>query len=275
MQRTAINSIAFIAALAIGVAGGTYVVFDRAWTEPVMPQVADVIVHDPEADGFVPEFKNLPDIEYVLGTRGRIFDIYEDAIYPDSDHIAKNREEWFVLTKNDDAYSLNRSRAAIRPSSGPGYYDDVPNVELSFPLSGVQLFAVWDIPSLMPGSVDTLHLDDGTEEFYEQVAHGYRREFVLNGQTYILRTSQGLTVNGDKAAVVVLELNGKAQIIKQVHHWSEGRNLIGNLIWAGDLDGDGKLDIYLREFVEKCGNYVELHLSSLAKNGDLVALAAH
>jgi hypothetical protein len=229
----------------------------------------------PVVDGFVPEFISLENLGDVKGTRGRIFDIYEDGIYPDSDHIAKNREEWFVLTENDGVYSLKKSRASVKLSSGPGWYDDVPNVDLSFPLKGVQMFAVRDIPGLVPGSVDTLHWDDGTDENIEEIADGYRREFVLNGQRYILRTSRGLTLDGTKAAVLVLELNGRSQVIKQIYHSSQGeRSIIGNLLWAGDLDGDGKLDIYFREFMEKCGTYVELHLSSRAENGDFVALAA-
>lgn len=277
MKRITIKSIAFITTFAIGLAGGTFVVFDSGWGEPVMPQVSEVIVEEPQANLFEPEFVNLPSfVEINLRrTEGNIFDIYEDGIYPESDHIAKNREEWFVLTENDGAYSLKKSRASVRPSSDPGWYDDVPNVDLSFPLKGVQMFAVRDIPGLAPGSVDTLHWDDGTDETIEEIADGYRREFVLNGQSYILRTSRGLTLDGTKAAVLVLELNGRSQVIKQIHYSSQGeRNVIGSLLWAGDLDGDGKLDLYFREFMEKCGTYVELHLSSRAENGNFVAFAA-
>ena len=66
-----------------------------------------------------------------------------------------------------------------------------------------------------------------------------------------------------------------SQVIKQTYHVpSDERDIVGSLLWAGDLDGDGKLDLYFDEFNEKGFTATELHLSSLAKSGELVKLAA-
>ena len=46
------------------------------------------------------------------------------------------------------------------------------------------------------------------------------------------------------------------------------------LLWAGDIDRDGKLDLYFDQFNEKGFFGVDLYLSSLAADGDLLGLAA-
>jgi len=44
-----------------------------------------------------------------------------------------------------------------------------------------------------------------------------------------------------------------------------------NLQWAGDLDGDGQLDLLIN--ANACTNKTVLFLSSMAKNNDLVGEA--
>lgn len=72
------------------------------------------------------------------------------------------------------------------------------------------------------------------------------------------------------------------QILRQMWH-AEGdrgidrsgdRNIFGSLLWVGDLDRDGHLDLYFDEFNEKGFINTELHLSTLAEPGNLVGLAA-
>ena len=45
------------------------------------------------------------------------------------------------------------------------------------------------------------------------------------------------------------------------------------LLWAGDLDGDGKPDFILNHGEQEYGVNVALYLSSLAKKGELVGVA--
>jgi hypothetical protein len=78
MTRITIISISFITAFAIGVAGETLLVFDR-WSEPVIPQVTDVIVEVPltsNSDIKVPVVEYVDTVELFsdekqIGRRGK------------------------------------------------------------------------------------------------------------------------------------------------------------------------------------------------------------
>ena len=76
-------------------------------------------------------------------------------------------------------------------------------------------------------------------------------------------------------ALLVLDSEGKSQIIKRIPHVpSHDRDIIGSLRWAGDLDDDGILDFYISEFNEKGYTLTELFLSTHAReDGALVGLA--
>lgn len=71
------------------------------------------------------------------------------------------------------------------------------------------------------------------------------------------------------------------QTLLTVDGWrEEGRMTIGNdgspfIVWSGDLDGDGKLDLLLN-VTDHCDiSLPTLYLSSAAKGGELVHEVAH
>ncbi len=269
------RSIACITTLAIGIAAGSLLSVDLL-SEPAVPLKRDVVVADPKTDRFSPEFHHLPALadNFLTRTNGRVFQLFQDE--NDSDYIPEitDGQSWYVLAKDKNRYSLSKVRASVSIFPGPGYYDEELMELVTFPVKGEQILAVRGIPELKAGPVVTLFHDDGEDESFDQIGDKYRREFVLNGQSYVLRTSLGLTVEREKTAVLVLEKNGRSQVVKQLPYDDGGRNIIGNLLWAGDLDGDGDLDILFQEFVENCSIFLELHLSSAAENEELVGLAA-
>lgn len=86
---------------------------------------------------------------------------------------------------------------------------------------------------------------------------------------------------GNKEIRVYLESDARRQVLGELHVVDIGGGSLGesvsgrNLLrWAGDLDGDGKLDLVMR-FEDWVGNdtSVILFLSSLAKPGDFVGRA--
>ena len=106
------------------------------------------------------------------------------------------------------------------------------------------------------------------------MGESFRREFKLNSVTYVLRVSRGITKAGQEIDVLVLTDGVREQVIDRSPIWPGSRPNLGHLIWAGDLDQDGKLDLYIDRSLgeEKAGT--GLFLSSHTKKGQLVKLAA-
>jgi hypothetical protein len=67
-----------------------------------------------------------------------------------------------------------------------------------------------------------------------------------------------------QAAYILLTVDGKQQIVCTTSQtWG--------LVWAGDRDGDGKLDLVLRSVGDGGADSSSLYLSTLAKPGELLA----
>ena len=148
-------------------------------------------------------------------------------------------------------------------------------------MAGSALLALKGIQGLKAGPVKTLFIqdsyfgDEDAEIANEELSNDYRRKFSLNEHSYVLRTSRGLTKDGHKVAILVLESNGIVQVIKQTRHFpTDDRDIFGSLLWVGDLNNDGRLDLYLDEFNEIGAFSGELYLSSEAELGKLVNLVA-
>jgi len=161
----------------------------------------------------------------------------------------------------------------LKTNSWPG---DELDAKLSFNVTGEPQLAFRNISGLKPGKMVTLFRSHGdSNDFSLQMADTFNVNFTLGNEYYTLRTSKGLTKDGTKVAVLVLESNDITQVIKQIYHSDrDDKDIIGNLLWAGDMDGDGKLDLYFDEFNEKGGTLTELHLSSQAESDDLVKKVA-
>jgi len=298
MNRWAIGSIAFFAALLIG-----FVVVDLwnqpgpTFGEPDINGIPAIVVKDQTseksiapADNFIAEFRdlsNFEDIKYIKPP-GKLIEFLDDGIYRRSEVVAKNGENWMVLIDNGGELSFYPRKAKVKKLSSVSWPGEERDAKLSFDHWGKPFFAIKNLNAVKKGPVTTLfHLkrsaenEDGSPDFVE-ISDGFRREYTLGNETYILRTSYGLTSDGTKTAVLLLESGGKIQLLKQIRYVTpdrerpfEGeRNIIGNLLWVGDMDGDGKLDLYLDEFNEKGFTYTELHISSQAADGNLVGFAA-
>jgi len=238
----------------------------------------------PQQKEFVAEFRDLPTFEDIDQRKpvGRLIEIVSDGIFRRSDVVAVDGEKWLVLVGNGTEFSIRDLTASVkklRSSSWPG---DELDARLTFNTKAKAFMAFQYIPALRPGPVTTLFhqsiwADQSEAETpNNEIADGYYRELRLGSKIYTLRSSKGVTRDGTKVAVLVLESGGLTQVIKQTHHVeSDNRDIIGSLIWAGDLDKDGQLDLYFDEFNEKGFTATELHISSQADEGQLVGLAAH
>ncbi len=247
------------------------------------------IVATSKVKDFVPEFRGLPNFEdaydgHYLDAGEELIQILDDGIYRRSEVVAKSGEKWLVFFDQNGKHSLSESTASVKKLNSVSWPGDEKDARLAFKgIKGIgkPVFALKNVRGLRPGRVNTLFhrplwKDISESDFQEQeLDDGFRREFRLNETSYVLRVSKGLTRDGTEVAVLVLESNGVSQVIKQTYHVpSDERDIVGSLLWAGDIDRDGKLDLYFDEFNEKGFTSIELHLSSYAASGELVGFVA-
>ena len=290
MSRWKIKLFAFSTSLLIGLFSAWFflVPHDRELHAPAVaaPQMAaspNLETRKKVRAPFDPEFTGLPDFgDHYVSPGGKIIEMVTDGLYRRSDLEAKNGESWLVFTKDTlGGYALERSKASVRNMATGTWPGEELDAKLTLKTKGAPLFAVKNLKQLKPGAIPTLYSrgifvegsDADTES--EEISTGYRRIFAFNGEDYLFRSSEGLTKDGTKVAVLVMESGGKSQVVKQVYHVpSDDRDTIGSFLWVGDLDSDGKLDLYMDEFNEKGFTRTDLFLSSIASKDQLVAHAA-
>jgi hypothetical protein len=243
---------------------------------PAVPAVEPPSVHYP----FNIEFRDLPDYDEIdypefnehlldISNGGDIFSTPEDV-------PTRSGEKWLTLNQvRKGSFSVRSSAIAVRKYSNKEIGDG--HLKVSFSNSPKPILAIRKLGSIQVGDVQTLHFDPSEEsetDETELMEDGFHREFKLNGSIYSLRVSRGVTKAGEIIAVLVLSDGNTEQVIDYSPIWPNSKPNLGHLIWAGDLDRDGRLDLYIdRSFgEEKSGT--GLFLSSHAKPGKLIKLAA-
>lgn len=284
MKRWAFGFLAFLSTLGIGTAVAVSFVFSSETervSEPILETVQVSVIQTDSKDDSVPEFRDLPDFDQIKYRKppGNLIHILGDGVYRRSDVVAKSGETWMVLTKNHN-FSISKHKADVKYLNSESWPGDEKDAMLSFPtLPTPPLIAMKNVRGVKPGPILTFYdsnwaTDDHTESDDSQLSTGYNRKFVIGTREFVLRTGLGITRDGSKAHVLVLEADGVKQLVKQMPYFGGEMEIIGSLLWAGDMDGDGKLDLYFDEFNEKGFTATELQLSTYAENGKLVGLAA-
>lgn len=231
----------------------------------------------------LPEFTDLPnyeDIEFPAPEK-KLIDVLETgAVYRQSEVIARTGETWLTLFENGRKYSLRNSRATVQRLRSTSYPGDEHDVRLKLDQPGTPIFAVKNLKTLKPGPVVTLYHRPSPKEIESRnlpigaIESGFEQVFDLGKRTYTLRTGTGSMKDGRTVIVLVLEFENQSQAVAYNVHSPNDKGVIGNLMWVGDLDNDGKLDLYFDEYNEKGAFGVGLYLSSEADEGKLVKLAA-
>ena len=243
---------------------------------PMESQIAEIS----EGKSFSAEFQELPndeDVEYPEFNT-HLLDISNgsDIFSTPEDVPAKSGDRWLTLSRTrSGTFVVEESKISVRKYSSKEMGDGL--LKVRFLASSKPILAVRKLASIRPGDVQNLHFDptgeDETDEA-ESMGESFRREFKLNSVTYVLRVSRGITKAGQEIDVLVLTDGVREQVIDRSPIWPGSRPNLGHLIWAGDLDQDGKLDLYIDRSLgeEKAGT--GLFLSSHTKKGQLVKLAA-
>ena len=138
------------------------------------------------------------------------------------------------------------------------------------------LFLLKNAEILKKGKVKTLsYLDDKNEDAYREgvINNQKSRTFKLNNKIYKLfvKTEKEKNEHLDETSKLVLSDGTQEQIIYAQEYCDD---CSWEFHWAGDLDGDGKLDLYLDLANHYNVGQKRLFLSSKAGKGELVKEAA-
>lgn len=199
---------------------------------------------------------------------------------------AKSGEIWMGFYKGEDGYFLRSEKTKIYPTTKPNYIEDSKTIEVSGRAEPIVL--IGKAKNLRDGEVKTL-FSPSSEDEIERLGRddsllksGFVREFILGERKYTLRIKQGVSKTGDRLLALVLETGKKSQIVTYCPYFDESdysnlqvESYLGHLVWVGDLDRDGKLDLYLDDNTFEKGYSRTLYLSSQAEKGELITVAAN
>ncbi len=189
--------------------------------------------------------------------------VWASSFYSE-DFPFKNNSRWFGLFKKGNKYSVKPTRLKVSKIKNPDLYD--LDVTTSDPEKSVFLFK--DLPTVKESDVTTLFDGSGDEETGKTLTTT-PQEFDLNGIHYSIvlfnPTNSDYPEPGSK---LILKTAETSQVLRYI---PDGCNDCSwQLLWAGDLDNDGKLDLYLNLTPHYNIEKNVLFLSSPAEKGKLV-----
>ena len=239
-----------------------------------IPNQSQNVKSEPE---FEPEIFNIPDYsenEEEPDYKIKLLDILETGNNFDKEEIeeVKSGETWLGLFRGKNGFYLRDAKIKIRPEQRKNYGRD-NSLTIKLNRKSESVFMLKNAGKLKKGKVETLYRRASLEES-EPMKIGFSRTFKFGNRTYTFEVRAGLTDTNEKRSVLLLKSGNKSHIIYYNLFFEAGDN-IGEMLWVGDLDRDGKLDFYLDFYTFEKGGYDSgLFLSSEAEKGDLVKQVA-
>jgi hypothetical protein len=186
---------------------------------------------------------------------------------------AKTGERWLGLF-NENGRTFLRS-ATVMVRSKPDEWATISIKGKSKPR-----FLLKNAKNIKEGKATTIFSapstfdEDESETKLSVMYPGFIKDLQLGEKKYTLRTVEGINKENDKVLILTLDFDGKSQIISLIHYYEQG-DYVGQLLWAGDIDKDGKLDFYMEFYNYEKGGYSSgLFLSSASDDGHLVKMIA-
>lgn len=299
MERKLKFLVVFFSAFAIGVTAYGFFLAAQLFRDPATESATNLethneqieIVQEPSQDDFIPEFHDLPTFDEIAernetssSKAGQLIDVQAYGSpegpwpsYSRTELNLRSGEKWLGLYTMRGKERLAETKVTRSPRRGYLGRGDEPYDWLRYERKGELMFLMKGIAELTPDEVTTLFRKEPTEDGV-QMEQGFRRVFNLGAREYVLRVTTGKQKDGGKVNVLILESEGKSQVVTLNLYYKDSYTLynsIGELLWVGDMDGDGKLDLYFSEFgYEKGGFGSNFYLSSPAKDGNLVERVA-
>lgn len=164
---------------------------------------------------------------------------------------------WLGIFKTAGGSELKSTRVHIEASEEPDARKAVVDSR------DTPLFLVRGLKNAQPGLLPTAQV------LNEDPGPGQRVTLTFRGtdSALFLRANPG----EEEAVDLVFESGTRRQVLYESYGMNEGRIQV---IWAGDLDRDGRLDFVVDYAEDDAGSAPTLFLSSKAKSGELVGEAA-
>lgn len=183
---------------------------------------------------------------------------------------AKTGETWYGLYQSTDGYRLRSFRIRVNQVNDPIVDDEGER-------TGKQVS--------VDSNTDPVFLVKGTETLKERlvlsvfegeanIGVGYFTGFSVRGSKYYLQAVDGKSDDDylPSGSKLVLSIGEKEQVIETLNNVNDPG---WTILWAGDLDNDGKLDLYLDLSDHYNVSDRVLFLSTKAKRGELVGKVAN
>lgn len=208
-----------------------------------VPEIADSYSNPPlvASWNYHPDQPTFTDVEYdpdrVVNRRSK------RLVWPSQFHSEffpyKNKSSWFGLFKEGQHYVVRRAKLQVFKIRDPELYDLDVKTESQDPT----LFLLRNLPAIRESVVLTVF--DGVTEADKQLPlNSDSQTLSFNGVDYILSIHNPVGEEYlTKGSALVLSVNGKSQTIRYLNNGCN--DCSWELLWAGDLDRDGKLDFWM------------------------------
>jgi len=201
-------------------------------------------------------------------------DLLQVGSFHGDEVVATTGESWLALYTGAPSSHLERTEITVA-TVRDGILDDEKGTRTGKRVTVLgdkkPLFLLKNAKSLKPGKVTTI-FDYTTHSENENVSmvNGFEQKIHAFGGKYLLKvvgvpSSENQEI---KMSRLVLVSNGIGQTIRL------GASENWKLLWAGDLDNDGKLDFYADLSDHYNASMPTLFLSSMAEKGELVKAVA-
>lgn len=211
-----------------------------------------------------------PDKTKVAKRRPQIKLMWESSFHSEF-FLNKNGEKWFGLFKDGDKYQLRPTTLKVKRIKDPVLYD----LDVSTSDRSRSVFLVRDILKLqnteIPTVIDNVTNDDNDPT--DSTIKPSETKLDFNGMTYSLYVE---SPDNSEYPTIRSKLYLQAGETKQVLRYLQNgcNDCYWTLLWAGDLDLDGKLDLLLDLTHHYNVEDRVLFLSSQAEEGKLVKYIA-
>lgn len=182
----------------------------------------------------------------------------------------KSGETWIGLFKNGDGFLLRHTRIRVSPVHDPIVDESEEHrtgKQVSIDGEGEPIFLFASRLSLVEGPVAVIHSEEEPLDFRAP------KSLSLQKEDYYLALILESTDVPSLGCQIVLRHGSTSQVLESQKECDPDK--WPSLLWAGDLDHDGKLDLIIDQTNHYNVTALALYLSSKARKGDLVAPAGY